>query len=473
MNAPGFFIAMLPEHLLLLGLVLLIALEIWGRMQRAALPLALACVGAAALAAAVLALQGYAAAPFAGHFSVSPATLLAKAVVLALALPVLLMSRGEFGFGAQGASSAGRSGGEFAPLLLSSLYGACLMQSADSFLTLFLGLEILSLPVYVLVLLAYQRPQSAEAALKYLVLGGAASATFLMGVSLLYGGTGSMSIGDFAQALASHSTLAKAGAVLVLVSFFAKGAIVPFHAWAPDAYEAASVPVTAYMAVIVKAAALLAVVRLFGHALLASPLLELVAVLPLLSIVWGNLAAMKQASLRRMLAYSSIAHAGYLFYALLGVPEGRLQAVTFYLLAYGLLNLLAFAALPAAHEDRQRDLLEHLKGLFHRSPFAALMIGMAMLSLAGIPPFPGFVAKFLIFKNVVAAGHSTYAVLGLVGSYLGIYFYLRVIQFMFMSPDTAMAGTAPPRRWATVASVGCLVAMGAVAVFPGWVLARL
>ncbi len=141
-----------------------------------------------------------------------------------------------------------------------------------------------------------------------------------------------------------------------------------------------------------------------------------------------------------MIAYSSIAHAGYLFYALLGDAAGRLQAVAFYLLAYGLMNLLAFAALPAADDDLARDRLDNLKGLFHRAPYAALMLAIAMLSLAGIPPFPGFVAKFLIFRNVMAAGHTTYAVLGLVGSYLGIYFYLRLLQFMFMSPD------APDRR---------------------------
>ncbi|MBA4177448.1 MAG: NADH-quinone oxidoreductase [Leptothrix sp. (in: Bacteria)] len=475
MNTPGFFIAMLPEHLVLLGMVLLIVLDVAGRGRRAALPLALACTGAASLVALVLAVQGYSAAPFAGHFSVDPATLLAKALVLALALPVLLMSRGDFGPAADARETG--LGSEFALLLLSSLYGACLMQSADSFLTLFLGLEILSLPVYTLVLLAYRRPESAEAALKYLVLGGTASATFLMGVSLIYGATGSMAITAFVQALGSGSTMAQAATVLVVVSFFLKAAVVPFHGWAPDAYEAATVPVTGFMAVIVKAAALLAVVRLFGSATLATPMLELVAVLPLLSIVWGNLAAMKQESLRRMLAYSSIAHAGYLFFALLGAPEGRLQAVTFYLLAYGVLNLLAFAALPPADDDLQRDRLDHLKGLFHRSPYAALMIGIAMLSLAGIPPFPGFVAKFLIFKNVFAAGHATWAVLGLVGSYLGIYFYLRVVQFMFMSPDAAALPTSGEstiaRRWAGVASGACLAATLAVAVFPGWVLARL
>ena len=470
MISRAMLMAMLPEHLLLLGIVVLIGLVIVGRGQRASLAVALAFVAAAALAAARLSFDGYAASPFAGHFSVDPATLLAKAIVLALALPVLMMSRDDFGSSTTG---VGGSGTEFAILLLSSLYGLCLLQSADSFLTLFLGLEIMSLPVYVLVLLAYRRPQSAEAALKYLVLGGTATAMFLMGASLLFGATGSMAVGAFAQALGSADNLARAAVVLVILAFFLKGAIVPFHAWAPDAYEAASVPVTAFMAVLVKAAVLLAVVRLFGNARVTTPMLELLAVLPLVSIVWGNLAAMRQTSLRRMIAYSSIAHAGYLFYAMLGDPAGRLQSVTFYVLAYGLMNLLAFAALPPAADDGERDRLDNLKGLFHRAPFAALMIGMAMLSLAGIPPFPGFVGKFLIFRNVMAAGHTGYAVLGLVGSYIGIYFYLRVIQFMFMSPDAQVADAGPTRRLAVGASLACLAAAMLVAVFPGWFIAQL
>jgi len=459
MNTTLVLTAMLPEHLLLLGIVLVIGLEIAGRARRAALAVAFVCVAAAAAAAAQLALEGYAAAPFAGQFSVDRTTLLVKAMVLAFALPVLLMARDEF------------AGGEFPALLLSSLYGVCLLQSADSFATVFLGLELMSLPVYVLVLLAWRRPQSAEAALKYLVLGGTATATFLMGASLLYGTGGSLAIDAFPRALATGNGLARAAVVLVVLAFFLKAAIVPFHAWAPDAYEAASVPVTAYMATIVKAGVLLAVLRLFGNAKLASPMLELVVALPLVSIVWGNLAAMRQPSLRRMIAYSSIAHAGYLFYALLGDASGRLQAVAFYLLAYGLMNLLAFAALPAAADDFARDRLDNLRGLFHRAPFAALMLGVAMLSLAGIPPFPGFVAKFLIFRNVMSAGYPTVAVLGLVGSYLGIYFYLRVIQLMFMSPDAVLVG-AGKQRLALGATVACIAAAVLVAVFPGWVIGQ-
>jgi len=460
MNTAVVLTAMLPEHLLLLGIVLVIGLEIVGRGRRAALAVAFVAVAAAAAAAAELAVSGFSAAPFAGQFSVDPTTLLVKAMVLAFALPVLLMARDEF------------AGGEFPALLLSSLYGVCLLQSADSFATVFLGLELMSLPVYVLILLAWRRPQSAEAALKYLVLGGTATAMFLMGASLLYGSGGSLAIDAFPRALAGGDGLARAAVVLVVLSFFLKAAIVPFHAWAPDAYEAASVPVTAYMATIVKAGVLLAALRLFGRAELSSPMLELIAALPLASIVWGNLAAMRQPSLRRMIAYSSIAHAGYLFYALLGDPAGRLQAVAFYLLAYGLMNLLAFAALPAAADDLGRDRLDNLRGLFHRAPFAALMIGVAMLSLAGIPPLPGFVAKFLIFRNVMASGHTTIAVLGLIGSYLGIYFYLRVLQLMFMSPDAVVAGGGGRQRLALGASVACVAAAAVVAVFPGWIIGR-
>ena len=350
--------------------------------------------------------------------------------MLALAVPVLLISKDDFGEGA------------FYPLLLSSLYGVCLLASAESFLTLFLGIELMSIPVYVLVLLGLRRPESAEAALKYLVLSGTASASFLMGASLMYGSTGSLGLASFATALSSPDLLARTAVVMVVAAFFLKAAIVPFHGWAPDAYEAASIPSTAYMAVAREGRRAGGRGARLRHRAVAEPLVSLLAILPLASMVWGNLTAMRQPGLRRMIAYSSIAHAGYLFFAFLGDGPGRFQAVLFYLAAYGVMNILAFAALPANENDIERDRLENLKGLFHTHPFAALLIGMAMLSLAGIPPFPGFVAKFLIFKNVMAAGYTTWAVLGLVGSYIGIYFYLRVIQFMFMSPRRGRAGSA-------------------------------
>jgi NADH-quinone oxidoreductase subunit N len=461
MNWLAVAVALAPENLILAGIVALLILDIiiphpWGASF-----LAIVSVGAAAVAALFLYTVGFVAEPFPGEFSVDPGSSLAKFTVLLLALPVLMLSRVGF-----------FRSGSYHILLLSSLYGACLLLSSDSYLTLFLGLEILSLPVYVLVLAEHQRPETLEAALKYLILGGAATATFLLGVSLLYGGTASLSLASFTIALGVHDGMAIAAVVLVLIAFFLKAAIVPFHAWAPDAYEAASVPVTAYMATIVKAAVLLAVLRIIGTVPLSRPMVDMLAILPLISIVWGNLTAMRQMSFRRMIAYSSIAHAGYLFYAFLGDGPGRYQAVMFYVLVYGLMNLLAFAGLPRGGDEASRDRLDHLKGMFHRDPFGASMIAIAMLSLAGIPPLPGFVAKFLVFKNVMAAGYTTYAVLGLVGSYLGIYFYLRVIQFLFMSPVDAHAGRHVETRAAVGACLVCLVPAIVVAVFPGLLIGR-
>jgi len=453
------FTAMLPEHILLVGIVALIGLEI-ASQARAAFLVSVCVVTAAVIAAASLAATGYAMAPFPGQFSVAPEALLAKAVVLALAVPVLLISRNDF------------ADAQFHILILGSLYGVCLLLSADSFLILFLGIELMSLPVYVLVLLALQRTESAEAALKYLVLGGTATATLLMGSALLYGASGSLSLAAFAAALGSSDAMASVGVVLVIVAFFVKAAIAPFHTWAPDAYEGATVPVTAYMATIVKAGVLLAAVRLFGMETVPRPMADMLALLPLASIVWGNLAAMRQQSFRRMIAYSSIAHAGYLFYAFLGDGAGRFQAVAFYVLAYGVMNILAFASLPRAQDDTARDRLDNLKGLYQRAPFAAVMIGIAMLSLAGIPPFPGFVAKFLIFRNVFAAGYTTYAVMGLIASYMGIYFYLRVIQYLFMSPVPSYVQRPPYGRAVLGASFLCLLAGIAIAVFPGWVIGQ-
>ena len=458
-------IAMLPEHCLLLGIVVLILLEASGVRRMWPTWVAVAATVAATAAAFWLASAGEVWTLFDGQLVLHVGTLHAKGALLALAVPVLLMSKSEF------------SDGEFGILLLSSLYGLCIAVSAQNFLPLFLGLELLSLPAYALVLLAYRRPQSAEAAFKYLVLSGTASATFLMGVSLLYGATGSMAVSEFALALGSHDAWSSMAVVLVFVALFLKAAIVPFHAWAPDTYEGASVPVTAYMSTLMKGAVLIVAVSLVALVRVTGPLADLLYVLPLASIVWGNLAAIRQSSFRRMIAYSSIAHAGYLFYALPGTPFARRGAVLFYVVTYAVANLLAFAVLPRHEHDEKRDDLGQLRGLYRRDPVAAVLLALAMLSLAGLPPLPGFVAKFFIFRNLVAAGHTTFAVLGLLGSYLGIYFYLRVIVRMFMAERDAVwseplwneqraDGTAQIAGWL------CLAATIVLAVVPGWVIAR-
>jgi NADH-quinone oxidoreductase subunit N len=292
-------------------------------------------------------------------------------------------------------------------------------------------------------------------------------------MSLMFGWSGSLALPVFAAALLSGDPLALSGAALVTAALFLKAAIVPLHTWAPDAYEGASAPVTAYMAAIVKAAVLLAALRVFGVAPVTGPAVGLVAALPLLSMAWGNLAAIRQTSVRRMIAYSSIAHAGYLFFAFLGDGDGRWEAIVFYLVTYGLMTVLVFAALPRGADDERQDQLDALKGLYSRRPFAAVMIAVSMLSLAGLPPLPGFVAKFLVFRNVLDAGHTGFAVAGLVASYLGLYFYLRVIQYMFMNEPEPSAARGRPRRYAVLASVLCLVPALLLMFFPGWLLDRL
>jgi NADH-quinone oxidoreductase subunit N len=453
--------AMLPEHLLLGGMVVLILLALVKQSRTLALPVAALVIVASSGAAFWLANIKLETEPFVGQLMVNPVISLTKGSLLLLALPVLLMSRTEF------------EDVEFPLLLLSSLYGLALLPSAENALVLFLGIELLSIPTYALIVLAFKRPQAAESALKYLVLSGAASATLLMGLSLVYGATGSMATSAFTMALGSGDLMARTAVVLVLLALYIKAAVVPFHAWAPDTYEGASVPVTSYMATLSKAAILVVALRLFGNAVPSGPMVAIMAGLPLVSIVWGNLAAMKQHSLRRMIAYSSIAHAGYLFYAFLGAPEGRFEAVTFYIITYSAANLLAFAALPAHDNDVQRDAMESLEGLFHRDPMAATLIAVSMLSLAGLPPLPGFTAKFLIFKSVLAAGFTTWAVLGLVGSFLGLYFYLRVIMRMFMSADRGVVPAKTGAALSRAAGILCLAATLALTILPGWVLARL
>lgn len=457
MSADGLFIAALPEHVLLLGLLAILVTGLLSQAPRDPFPLALATVLAAGGAALWLRLSGFEGAPFPGHFAVGADALAAKALLAALTLPVLLLTRAE------------RLNDRFAMLLLCSLYGGYLMVSADSLLLLFFGLEMLSLPLYALVVLGYQRPESAEAAMKYLVIGGVGTATLLMGISLVLGATGGLAVADFSAAMASDTVFGRAGVALIVAAFMLKSAIVPFHTWAPDAYEAATVPVTAFMATLVKGAVLLALVRLFGASQAGPALLGVLIALPLLSMAWGNLEAMRQDSFRRLVAYSSIAHAGYLFYALLGAPAARFEAVAFYVLVYGLTTTLALACLPSG-PDGLRDRLEELKGLYHRAPLAAILIAISMLSLAGIPPFPGFIAKFVIFRSVMDAGLFSVAVLGLIASYLGIYLYLRVIQYMFMSPAPREARTEPAGGVAMGAAVLMLVAMLAIGVLPGLAL---
>ncbi|WP_006787839.1 NADH-quinone oxidoreductase subunit N [Thiorhodospira sibirica] len=453
---------MLVEHILLAGLLLLLILEMLTRQRREPLLLTLGTVGLALGVSLWLALQGYSATPFAGEFSVDPAALIAKAILLGLSLPVILSLRG------QGLDY------RLAALLLSSLYGASLLLSADSLIMLFISLELMSLPLYALIVYGSTHVHRAQAALKYLILGSVGTASLLLGIAWLLGTTGSLSLSAFTQALNMDSLPAQTAALLVLLGLLLKAALVPFHTWAPDAYEAASAPLTAYMATVIKAALFFFIVRLFDQYALPGQWVSLIVLLALLSMAWGNLTAMRQTSFKRIIAYSSIAHAGYLLLVLLAVGEQWYGVIAFYLLVYGIATVLAFACLPQRKDGPLLDRLDALQGLFYQRPWAAVLIGVAMLSLAGLPPLPGFVAKFYIFQQLIAQGWVLYAVLGLGLSYLGLYFYLRVIQYLFMHPHDPQA---PPLRRAyptqQLAAALSLTALICVMLLPGFVMSWL
>jgi NADH-quinone oxidoreductase subunit N len=360
--------------------------------------------------------------------------------------------------------------GEFYVILLFSAFGGMVLASATDLLTLFIGLETMSLGVYCLV--AYRRSSSraTEGGLKYFLLGSFAAAILLFGAALLYGATGHTDLAGIAQGVARADDetlpLLLLGLVMMLVGLLFKVSAVPFHMWTPDAYEGAVTPATAFMSVVVKTAAFAALLRLllvaFTDPLSADPGTGWPAALVALSIVtmiYGNVAAAYQTSVKRMLAYSSIAHAGYILIgvAALASDEARAEAtsaVLFYLAAYTVSNILAFGSLIALGSYRKEAVsYDDLAGAGRRHPLAALPFVIGALSLMGFPPTAGFLGKWYVFKSALSAGDWLLwpVIIGVLTSVLGAYYYLRIVVFLFMKAPEAGAPTAVPMRSGYVA----------------------
>ncbi len=377
---------------------------------------------------------------------------------------------------------------EFYPLLLFSLVGMMVLVAASDLMSLFLGLETMSLAVYVLVGGRKGYVRSSEAGFKYLILGGFSSAFLLMGMALIYGFAGGTSYAVISAAMAAQQVdlLVSIGAGLMLIGFGFKIALVPFHMWTPDVYDGAPAYITGFMATAVKAAGVAALVR-FAWLLqpaLATIWFPLLSVLAVLTMSAGNLIALMQNNIKRMLAYSSIAHAGYLTLGVLAllapgrgdpsvmirgqnIGEAAGGGILFYLFGYSLMNLAAFGVINVLGKARANDAdrIDGYAGLSRRQPLAALVLAVAMLSLAGIPPTVGFMGKFYIFDAVVRAGLVPLAVFGVINSLVSVYYYLRVIVVMYMKPaeDDAYDG----RNWETlVAAVGLTVLALVFGVWP-------
>lgn len=341
----------------------------------------------------------------------------------------------------------GANQGEYYILTLYAAFGMMVLASTRNLLMIFLGIEVMSIAIYVLAGFIRRRLQCNESALKYFMLGAFASGFLLYGIALLYGASGSFQLSEIAKVNIARSPMALAGMGLLIVGFGFKIASFPFHMWTPDVYDGAPVAVTGFMAVGVKAAAFAALLRivldLFGP--MQTTGYWLLWGLAILTMTYGNFAALTQRNIKRMLAYSSIAHTGYLLVGLTAIVRAKTMAaegILYYLLAYTFMNIGAFAVVAyIARKDETAFDLESFNGLSRRNPALALGMGIFMFSLAGIPPFAGFFGKFYVFSAAVQADLIDLAIIGVLNSALSVYYYIRVVWYMyFRDPAEGKAG---------------------------------
>ena len=372
--------------------------------------------------------------------------------------------------------------GEFNTILVTALIGMCVLASSSDFITLFLGLELMTMPSYLLTGLHKTDRYSNEGGLKYFLLGSFASAILLFGVAWMYGLTGTTNIGAIATSLDGQMN----AGILVAVGFLTVGATfkiaaVPFHYWTPDAYQGAPTPITGFLSVGPKLGAFALLIRIFVEALapLRTDWLAVFLVLTVLTMTIGNVVALTQTNVKRMLAYSSIAHTGYIMaglaaYANATDPEAAaqgIQAVLFYLLAYAVMNIAAFAMVAMLQRDTGRfGGLNSFAGLASRAPWHAAAMTVLLLSLTGIPPTVGFFAKLLILLATVESGLIWLAVVVALNAALAAFYYLRVVVYMYMrdpEPEPAPIDTNPFGSVALAVSVAGVIALG---IFPGAIL---
>jgi len=369
--------------------------------------------------------------------------------------------------------------GEYYVLVLFSTVGMMLMAAGTNLLTIFLGLETMSISIYVLAGIKRTDPKSVESAMKYFILGAFATGFFLYGVALVYGATGSFNLKEIASFLsasgsAGRTPLVIIGIGLLTIGFGFKVATVPFHMWTPDVYEGAPTSITAFMATGIKAAAFAGLIRVFYSALgTFQP--DWVAIMWLLSVATmtvGNIVAIAQSNIKRMLAYSSIAHAGYILVAFTAGNELGTSSILYYLLAYAFMNIGAFAiVILLGTKDQENTLISDYAGIGFKYPLLAASMTIFMLSMAGIPPLAGFMGKFYIFSAAVKANLYWLAIIGVLNSALSVYYYLRVTVVMyFREAEKETTGLT----FSLAGVIGVIIAVAGVlylGIFPSSVLA--
>jgi NADH-quinone oxidoreductase subunit N len=461
-----------PILALSLGLTLMVVIAVFDSIKRIAPGLAL--VTLAATAGLLIWQWGEESDLIAGTLRIDGlAVVFSLMIVLAAAVAVLLAMRDP------AEEQAGRP--DFLALLLGSVLGMVMLTQATNMITFFVALELFSIPLYAMCGLNMRKRTSLESGLKYLIVGSVGSATLLYGMALIYGGSGAMGFEEIAAGL-NESGLLSDSLVLVGVGMIAVGlafkiSIAPFHQWTPDVYQGAPTPVTAFMAVATKLAAFAVFIRFFLVALepLAGEWDVMLAVLATISILVGNVGALMQTSLKRLLGYSGVAQAGYMLAGIVVATQAGVDALVFYLGAYLAMNVAAFSAL-IIHERRTGfgDTIESLRGIGRSAPVIAWPMTIAMLALAGLPPTAGFIGKLYLFQALVEADWTWLGVMIAVGTMISLAYYMRVVAVMWMSPASDASLQVPEgepgvdldagRRWYLVAPA---VLAAAAAVFFG------
>jgi NADH-quinone oxidoreductase subunit N len=448
-------------------LVLLAELFINSRNYRAVAWLSVIGLAATAAISSAVAEQGV----FAGAIALDGLTVYTTVAACGLTALSVFMAMDYLG-------TTGVQRGEYYPLVLFAVAGVVVMAAATDLVVMFIGLETMSMAVYVLAGIWKSERRSNEAALKYFLLGAFASAFMLYGIALLYAASGSTSIGAVAEVAAEGSaaegrSVLLLGAVMLLVGFGFKVAAVPFHLWTPDVYEGAPTTVTVFMATVVKLGAFAAMIRTVVIGL-EGALGELWLALWIgaaVTMTVGNFVALRQTGLKRMLAYSSIAHSGYLLVGVAaGTPEAG-QAMLFYLVVYGVMNLGAFGvAMAVAKDGATEQRISDLAGLGYSRPVLALAMTVCMLSLVGIPPLGGFLGKLYLFSAALSAGQTSLVVVAVLNSAVSAFYYLGVVRTMYFDRGPELVQPLPSRPYIWVGLALAVVAVVLFGIAPGAVL---
>jgi NADH-quinone oxidoreductase subunit N len=389
---------------------------------------------------------------------------------------ILVVSMGTFVYSRDYLAARPFLSGEYFVLGLFAVLGMMVMVSANNFLTIYLGLELMSLSLYAMVAMHRDSAAASEAAMKYFVLGALASGMMLYGMSILYGVTGSLDLHTVATSLYQHvdrSLLLVFGLVFVIAGIAFKLGVVPFHMWIPDVYEGAPTPVTLFLGTAPKLSGFAIAFRLLVEGMegMVADWQQMLAVLAVLSMAIGNIVAIAQWNIKRMLAYSTIAHMGFLLLGFLAGTKTGYAGSMFYVIAYALMSMGAFGMiLLLTRAGFESDRIEDFKGLAERSPWFAFVMLMLMFSLTGVPPFVGFWAKWFVIKEALAAGFVWIAVLAVAFSIIGAYYYLRIIKLMYFDTPEETAPLACGREMRFVMSLNGLAVLG-LGVSPGVLMA--